>query len=271
MIRSQFARRALFLILPMFVVALPGVVGASSVPVPKSRPAQVKTPDEAKNTVKPDESPAGKAALPVPKPRPSVTKAPEKTQQIAKLSEFPDEEAACRARLSAMGVRFSPVKQVAGEGGCGIRHPVRVSGLPDGVKLSGRTVLGCDAAEALANWTAKAAVPEARQQFGSELKQIDQYASYVCRTRNSLTGTKLSEHAKGKAVDLGRFHLSDGTVVDVASRPKTGSPEQLFLKALRDSGCQFFTTVLGPGSDDFHSDHYHFDLAKRRRGYRYCK
>jgi Extensin-like protein C-terminus len=30
-------------------------------------------------------------------------------------------------------------------------------------------------------------------------------------------------------------------------------------------------TVLGPGSDGYHEDHVHVDLAERRNGYRICE
>ncbi|MCY6380264.1 extensin family protein [Hoeflea prorocentri] len=214
---------------------------------------------------------AGGQSVPVPKSKPSPQEIKPPVPKAAQRPGLPDEERTCRKRLEKAGVRFHPVKRIYGKNGCGIRYPVEVTRLPDNVRLSGRTVLSCPAAEALAGWSAKSAGPEARKRFGSDLVKIDQYASYDCRTRNSQKGSKLSEHAKGNAIDLGRFHMSDGTVVDVASRPKKGAPEQLFLKALRKSGCTFFTTVLGPGSDAFHDDHFHFDVAKRRSGYRYCK
>ena len=37
------------------------------------------------------------------------------------------------------------------------------------------------------------------------------------------------------------------------------------------SVCARFTTVLGPGSDWYHEDHIHLDLAERRGGYRICQ
>jgi hypothetical protein len=37
------------------------------------------------------------------------------------------------------------------------------------------------------------------------------------------------------------------------------------------SVCARFTTVLGPGSDWYHEDHVHLDLAERRSGYRICQ
>ncbi|MEM6464234.1 MAG: extensin family protein [Pseudomonadota bacterium] len=211
------------------------------------------------------------AGLPVPTPRPEQGNPTDVTAKIGKVDELPVEEAACRDRLTAMGVSFKPAKRIDGTGGCGVAYPISIERLPQGIALSGRTVLGCEVSEALANWTVSVAVPEAEKQFGAKLTAIDQYASYVCRTRNSQAGAKLSEHAKGNAIDLGRFRMADGTVVDVASDPESGTPEQAFLQTLREEGCTYFTTVLGPGSDGFHNSHFHFDVAKRRSGYRYCK
>ncbi|MDA4844357.1 extensin family protein [Hoeflea poritis] len=211
------------------------------------------------------------SSVPVPKTRPAAGATGTEASKPAKRSGLPKDEIACRKRLEGLGVRFSPVKRITGKSGCGIRYPVEISRLPGDVRLSGRTVLNCRTGEALALWTTKVAAPEAKKRFNASLKTIDQYASYHCRTRNSLKGTKLSEHAKGNAIDLGRFHMSDGRVVDVASRPAKKSAEATFLKALRDAGCTFFTTVLGPGSDPYHDTHFHFDTAKRRNGSRYCK
>jgi hypothetical protein len=39
--------------------------------------------------------------------------------------------------------------------------------------------------------------------------------------------------------------------------------DEAFLSAVRKSACGPFTTVLGPGSDGYHSGHLHLDLAKR--------
>src|SRR5262249_55315273 len=37
------------------------------------------------------------------------------------------------------------------------------------------------------------------------------------------------------------------------------------------SVCSRFSTVLGPGSDWYHEDHIHLDLAQRRNDYRICQ
>ena len=40
--------------------------------------------------------------------------------------------------------------------------------------------------------------------------------------------------------------------------------------SLRDSACRLLTTVLGSGSDGYHEDHVHLDLASES-GYRVCQ
>jgi len=37
------------------------------------------------------------------------------------------------------------------------------------------------------------------------------------------------------------------------------------------SVCTRFSTVLGPGSDGYHEDHIHLDLAERRGNYKICQ
>jgi hypothetical protein len=43
-----------------------------------------------------------------------------------------------------------------------------------------------------------------------------------------------------------------------------GSPEeQGFLRDVQGAACEQFNTVLAPGSNRFHYDHFHFDLMRR--------
>ena len=44
-----------------------------------------------------------------------------------------------------------------------------------------------------------------------------------------------------------------------------------FRERMRTATCSRFTTVLGPGSDGYHENHIHMDLAERTRGYRMCQ
>jgi hypothetical protein len=40
---------------------------------------------------------------------------------------------------------------------------------------------------------------------------------------------------------------------------------------VRQSACARFMTVLGPGSDGYHEEHIHVDLAERKTDYRICQ
>ena len=51
--------------------------------------------------------------------------------------------------------------------------------------------------------------------------------------------------------------------VDVHVHPST--------RGLDGDACSYFTTVLGPGYDRAHKDHFHFDLMERRNGYKACR
>ena len=80
---------------------------------------------------------------------------------------------------------------------------------------------------------------------------------------------KLSEHAFGNALDIASFTLSDGTTVAVELRPE--EKPAIFLGKVRKAACGPFKTVLGPGSNADHAEHFHFDLAPRRHGGTVCE
>jgi len=46
------------------------------------------------------------------------------------------------------------------------------------------------------------------------------------------------------------------------------STPQSFRQRVRDAACERFNTVLGPGSDPYHAEHIHVDLAERAHRYR---
>lgn len=50
-----------------------------------------------------------------------------------------------------------------------------------------------------------------------------------------------------------------------APTPVTRTAEARFLRALHKEACGIFTTVLGPEANEAHRDHFHLDMAARRR------
>jgi len=126
--------------------------------------------------------------------------------------------------------------------------------------------LRCPIAEAVAQWV-RNDLDTAMAELDSPPAAITNHGSYDCRGRNNDAGAKISEHGRGNALDLGPIRLANGSVVDLTKR----STPQPFRQRLRDAACHRFNTVLGPGSDAYHADHIHVDLAERAHGYRMCQ
>jgi hypothetical protein len=176
----------------------------------------------------------------------------------------------CSKALTSLGVTAVSVDPIR-SGSCGIAAPVEVAALGGGaVKLTSKAMVNCDVASTLAAFMRDTVDPLARQKLGGSVTEIRVAATYACRPRNNVQGAKLSEHAKGNAIDISAFKVKDEWIVVGG---KNGLAQNAFLKAVRKAACGPFTTVLGPGSDAYHSDHFHLDLAQRGKSGRglYCR
>ncbi len=169
-------------------------------------------------------------------------------------------------RPTLAGNRIAPI--TSSTRGCGIAEPVRITAV-DGIPLSRMATLDCDAARALDRWVREQMRP-AMGNTGGGVTQIDVAAHYVCRTRNHRPGARISEHGRGRAIDISGFRLANGQQVTVL-RDYRGSPHARALQRMHRGACGIFTTTLGPGSDGFHEDHFHFDVAQRRNNATFCR
>jgi Extensin-like protein C-terminus len=146
--------------------------------------------------------------------------------------------------------------------GCGVAEAVRITSVA-GVKLSEAATIDCGTARALASWVEEGLQPR----FQSDpVVALNVAGHYACRPRNNIKGNKLSEHGKGKAIDISGIVLASGEVVTV-SRDWRKKGDGAALKAAYKSACGTFKTTLGPGSDGYHEDHMHFDTASGRGPY----
>ena len=228
--------RALILLAALCAFAPCDFAAAKVVPLPRSRPVEI--------------SPA----LP----------APEATPEEAPLPS------ACRLRLTAELAVAPSLPALAGSGECAVDDVVRL----EAVRLANRTqvavtppaIVRCSFAEAIVHWVRDDVVPAVRS-LGGALKSIDNYASFDCRGRNRIIGARLSEHGKANALDIRSFKLVNGTVVELTDRTVVKD----FRERLRKDTCARFSTVLGPGSDGYHENHVHVDLAERVGGHRMCQ
>ncbi len=187
----------------------------------------------------------------------------------------PDEAAlaACEADLKALGAVFERRDAIDGPGTCGLAATYDVTRLSPGIEIRPETEITCRTALATAHWVRDVVGPAAKV-FGKDVRLtgLRQASTYACRTRNSQPDAKISEHARGTAIDISARSSSTGmSALSVMPEQKKGSLEEAFQKAVRAGACLHFTTVLGPGSDAFHDNHLHLDLAKRNRGYRLCQ
>jgi hypothetical protein len=143
--------------------------------------------------------------------------------------------------------------------GCGVEDPVQISAV-DGIQLSIPATMDCNTANALAQWVEQGLEPA----FDQPVVGIQVAGHYICRTRNNRPGARISEHGRGKAIDISGIVLADGTVLTVANNWNRA------MRTAYQAGCGIFGTTLGPGSDGYHEDHMHFDTANHRNG-PYCR
>ena len=220
-------------------------------------------------------APAWADHVPLPRPRPPVVVSTEPRsfeEAVAGLdldtSKISSELTECDHRLATMAV-VAPLPRLIGPGACGGEEMVELTAvlLPDKrrIPLVPAPRVQCPMAESLAAWVRDEVAPHAAR-LGTTLKSIENYNSYECRGRNRVKGAKLSEHGKGNAIDLRAIHLTDGRRIELTDE-KADKP---LRTALRETACQRFTTVLGPG-DPYHSEHIHLDNIARRGGYRLCQ
>lgn len=151
--------------------------------------------------------------------------------------------------------------------GCGVERAVRLEAV-HGVRLSQPATMDCPTAKALGHWVRRSAKPEVGR-MGGGLTGLRVPAHYVCRTRNSQPGARVSEHGKGRAIDIAALQLRDGSEISVEAHWGDGQKGRI-LRRLHAEACGPFGTVLGPESDPHHRDHFHFDTA-RHRGGPYCR
>jgi hypothetical protein len=216
---------------------------------------------------------AAAATVPLPRPRPlqaPVASAPAAPAPDARQTEEPPPPSACRLRLTQDLAIAPSLPAPMGTGECSVEDGVRLEAVvladKTRVAVTPPAIMRCTFAEAIVQWV-RQDVALAVRPLGARLKSLDNYAAYDCRGRNNIVGAKLSEHGKANALDVRSVKLMDGTVVGLTD-PEVSKD---LREGLRKTTCARFTTVLGPGSDGYHEDHVHVDLAERHGGYRMCQ
>jgi hypothetical protein len=239
-------------------------VRPASIPLPAPRPA---------------EAPAIEAEKPVPETPPSAPNAspPPAEQATAPARAVPGPIvpgppplSACRLALTDAIAVAPSIPDIHGAGGCGGDDLVRLEAvvLPDHrqVALKPPAILRCAMASQIADWVRTDIAPLTLS-LGSVISVLDNFDSFECRGRNRVVGAPLSEHGRANALDVRAFKLANGQSISLTDPT---APREVRENVLH-SVCARFTTVLGPGSDDYHEDHIHLDLMQRRNNYKICQ
>lgn len=235
----------------LFILALVLTCGTSmearaNVPLPRPRPA------EAPAAVGP-ESPVDQAS---PAQEPAETR--------------PPEPSACRRALTETIAIAPSIPPIKGPGGCGGEDLVRLEAIvlspTQRVALKPAAILRCTMATAVADWIRSDMAPLAAG-LGTTISELDNFDSFECRGRNRVKNAKLSEHGLANAIDVRGMKFSNGNTLSLTDRAASREIREKVLASV----CTRFTTVLGPGSDWYHEDHIHLDLAQRRNNYKLCQ
>jgi hypothetical protein len=175
----------------------------------------------------------------------------------------PPEATACNRRPDGFGeANFLGTE---GSGICTVRDAWNVRAV-SGVAFSQPATANCAVINSFRDWIDNAVQPAAEAAYGSRVSQVQIAATFACRPRNGRRGAKLSEHGFGNAIDVSGFTFANGRTLSVEDDYYRSD----FLQLVRKRACGRFKTVLGPGSDSSHKDHFHFDLANRKSGSNYC-
>jgi hypothetical protein len=214
-------------------------------------------------------SPPLRATIPV-----VLRKSPEKP--VAAIVEKKSLDGSCLSALTVQGVEFETVAQPSSSAACRVPQPVRLKSVRMNgmdVQLPDHPILNCAFARRFVNWLKEQAGPAATATEGFALTEFYTGPGFQCRGRNGDHSGKISEHGRGNAIDVERMKFSDGQVFLVHDALASSSKAYGTLKAMRKSACTSFSTVLGPGSNAAHREHFHFDAGMHGKSasYRICE
>lgn len=254
------------------------VLGAFKTPAPEMPLAEIAKPLAAVPMPEPrpllkaaEVTPPASAAVPMPVPipapgqptmtpaTPATTPLPTTTPSLADGEGLTD----CNALIKSgwVDAELMPPQR---KGSCSIASPILLKAIrinaTTRIAIEPHAVLQCTTASSVARWVRASVAPNAVRLLGEPVTTLRNAADFDCRSRNRIPGARLSEHGYGNALDVGAFKKASGEWIEVRA-PGAG---QGFISAVRKDLCGPFTTVLGPGSDPYHSDHLHMDVAKRR-------
>jgi len=155
---------------------------------------------------------AAQRSVPLPPIRPPDLVRPSPNTTLSQPTA--DDNDTLRAQvLASRRVIGQALPPIIDKGGCVIAAPLRLDAiiLADGAKvtLSPSVIMRASLASAVADWVRDDLAPAIAK--GDRLASIEGAGAYECRSRDSVAGAKLSEHAIGNALDLHALRTEHGS------------------------------------------------------------
>ncbi|HEX8044591.1 extensin family protein [Rhizobium sp.] len=245
------------------------VLTAASLPQTGPLPQQKPDREQTQPSVEPP-TPMEKPAIPETQPTTGEMQGPPKPPPTI-AAESEEKYQACLTQLTAIGATFKDIPHIDDGNGCGIDKPIALTEPLPGIQLKPEGTMRCETALALAHWMKESVIPSAAAlKDNGRIVTINQASTYICRLRNNATTGKISEHARGNAIDIAGFTFENGKTIGIEPRREDPTLTGAFQRTASASACLYFSTVLDPDSDAAHETHFHLDVLKRNGGFRYC-
>lgn len=196
---------------------------------------------------------------------------------VETLDEFimgpPDAIDGCEGWLEDAGVRYKPsqIPVHTNRTGivCGAPQVVRYRSGPGAIAWKGQPRVTCGLALGMARLEV-IIQEEAKRHLGTTVARIEHLGTYNCREMAAYPGW-VSEHSYGNGIDLRRFILKTGKVIEVKGHygdgvSETRDPMVRFVRAVAQRAIDenVFSVVITPAFDRLHHNHVHVDMARYR-------
>jgi len=182
-----------------------------------------------------------------------------------KLRRASNDAAACRAALTQVPWRYTPIDDEITAPGCAYTNAVRIERMT--MSVSSPFAVSCREALSLAMWERHVVQPAAQKYFGMPATRIEHFGSYACRTIYGRPNANMSHHATADAFDLAGFVIGKDKRIRVVRDWNDTDAAGQFLREVHDGACIYFDSVLGPEYNAAHRDHLHLDRGR----YKVCR
>jgi hypothetical protein len=204
-------------------------------------------------------------------PRSAVPLGPELPPDTWPEDEVREALSQCHRLLGDARFEFKDLPPIR-KGSCGTPAPIllrTINHVPR-VELRPPATMSCPLADALERWMSEVVQPRAKELLDASVIRVVNLAAYDCRPRYGNPSARMSYHAWAEAIDIAEFVTAKGEHINVLHHWDAGDERAQFLRDVHDGGCKIFGTVLGPEANAAHKNHFHVDMAKRKRT-AYCE